>query len=149
MQKPKHMVLKWSLLAGAVLVTFILWQCGSGLYEAAKSSDAAVGRFHALLNQQAYDQIWNEADSDFRDPAKKDDTFKFFAAVHHKLGNARTAQRGGFNVNATTGGTFVRIEYTTTFDNGTAQETYTFKKSLTGELMLVGYNIQSKAFVTN
>ena len=146
--KPKRPLRKWSLLATAALFAFLLWQCGSGLYEAAKSSDVAVGHFHDLLNHQQYEQIWNEADPGFRNPEKKDETLAFFAGVHRKLGNAKAASRGGMNVNATTNGTFVLIGYVTTFDDGTAEESFTFKKTIAGELKLFGYDVRSNVFLT-
>lgn len=146
--KPKRSLLKWSLLATAVLFAFLLWQCGSGLYQAAKTADVAVNHFHDLLNHESYEQILNEADAGFRDSGKRDELLAFFAGVHRKLGIARVAKRGGMNVNATTSGTFVTIGYTTTFEDGTAEETFVFKKTISGELKLFGYNVQSNIFIT-
>lgn len=146
-QKPKRVLLKWSLLVTGALFAFLLWQCGSGLYTGAKTSDVAVDHFHQLLNSEAYDKIYAEADAGFSDPEKKAELLKFLSAVHRKLGRAEASKRGNLNVNATTNGTFVFVNYQTSFDKGEAFESFTFKKSITGDLKLYGYNIQSNAFV--
>ncbi len=72
---------------------------------------------------------------------------KFFAAIHNKLGNAGDASRSTININATTNGTFLRVSYSTKYDKGTAEETFTWRKGVTGDLTLVGYHIQSNALI--
>jgi len=47
-------------------------------------------------------------------------------------------------VNATTGGTFIVSQYNTTFDHGSAVETFRWIRA-SGALKLSGYNIQSNA----
>ena len=145
--KPRRTLLMWILSVVGVLVAFLMWQCGTALYEGAKKSDVAVSHFHELLNNENYEQICTEADPAFQASDKKEELIKFLSAVHRKLGRAGEAKRGTVNVNANTNGTFVSVDYQTQFDKGPAQENFTFKKTITGELKLLGYHIQSSALV--
>lgn len=72
---------------------------------------------------------------------------QFLSAVHRKLGAASEANFVNINVNATTGGTFVTCTYQSAFAQGRAVETFVWKKSLSGDLKLYSYNIQSKELV--
>jgi uncharacterized protein DUF3887 len=143
----KRVLLKWSLLATGLLLAYGLWQCGSGLVKGGQASDAAVAEFHHNLNAGSFEEIYSRSDQVFQESGKKEELFKFFTAIHKKLGNAGNASRGGINVNANTSGTFITVTYTTTYDKGAATETFTWRKGVAGDLKLVGYNIQSDALI--
>lgn len=139
---------KWMLIGTGILCTFLLWECGSGLYQGRRLSDDSVRRFHDELNQAQYGQILDDAATGFRQADGDGQTVAFLTGVHTKLGNALSANLQNVMVNATLDGTRITTRYTTEFQRGTAQETFVWIKDHTG-LRLLGYNIQSNAFVTN
>lgn len=124
-----------------------LWQCGTGFVEGGRKSDTFVAEFHRNMNAGKFDDIYNQSDAAFRQSSTKEDLLKFLAAVHNKLGTAGSTSRAGINVNTNTNGTFVTVTYTTQYDKGTAAETFTWRKGVTGDLKLVGYDIRSNALI--
>ena len=146
-EKSKHLVLKFILLGVAILVTFLMWQCGTALYQGATKSDAIVSHFHELLNNGKYEQICGEADPYFQAAENKQALLKVLLLIHERLGRAGATTRGVVNVNANTNGTFLSVDYQTQFEKGTAKEEFTFRKSVTGDLKLLGYHVQSSALL--
>jgi len=142
----KRVLWKWSLALLGILLLFLMWQCGSALYQGRGLSNAAVRHFHSELNGAQYEEIWKEADEGFASSEKHDELVRFLEAVHRKLGNAGAESMTNLNVNATTGGTFITANYTTTFDQDQASETFIFRKAGT-TLKLYRYNVQSNAFL--
>jgi hypothetical protein len=138
----------WILVGTGLFMAFLLWECGSGLYQGHKLADSSVQRFHQELNDEQYDRICDEAESSFRASKSRDQLVKFFTAIHSKLGNEISDSMTGIRVNATTTCTYVVTSYTTKYGNGSAEETFTWIKS-GGKLKLVGYNVQSDALVVN
>jgi hypothetical protein len=124
-----------------------MWQCGSGLHAGARLSDDAVRHFHSQLDSEAYGDILRESDEAFQNSGSGDETTKFLAGVHSKLGSSRGFTRAGINVNASTNGTFIRVSYQSTFDQGNAVETFVWRKAGDG-LKLVRYEVNSNAFLT-
>lgn len=144
----KRMLWRWSLSATAVVLLFLIWQCGTALYEGRGLANTATREFHQRLNDGQCEEICREADERFTSTSTQEDVVKFLEAVHTKLGNARASTLEGIHVNTTPGGTLLVTSYKTMFDRGPAIETFTWKKS-SGALRLYGYNIQSKALVLN
>ena len=142
----KHILWKWSIAITVVVLGFSIWQCGSALVAGRGLSNVAVQQFHAQLNEQQYEQIFTEADDGFQRSANKEETIKFLQAVHRKLGNAEQASLTNLTVQATAGGTYVIAAYTTKFERGAGTEKFTWTKK-DGQLVLHGYNIQSRALV--
>src|SRR5690348_3596582 len=59
---PKKRVLwKWSLAVTLVLMTILLWRCGTGLMQGRELSANGVLQFHALLNSGQNEQIYDRA----------------------------------------------------------------------------------------
>lgn len=145
---PKRVLWKWSLGATVVILAFLIWQCGSTLYAGRGLANTAAREFHERLNGAQYDEICLHADEGFTGTGNRDATARFLEAVHTKLGNAGASNLVNIRVNSTTGGNFIVTEYKTTFDRGSAVETFTWKKS-NDALKLYGYNIQSNALVLN
>ena len=148
--KPKRnrILLKWSLIVIALVLGYFTWQCGSGMNAAARLSDDAVRRFHSQLDTGAYESIVRDSDTAFQKADSPEELLKFLAGVHSKLGTSRSFIRGGIFVNASTNGTFIKVDYTTEFQKGSAVEVFTWRKATDG-LKLVGYHIESKTFFTN
>lgn len=141
------MLWKWSAAATALILVFLMWQCGSALVQGRKLADAAVRHFHEQLNAGDYEGICREADQGFGNQGH-DEAIRFLEAVHRKLGLAGTETRLNIRVETNPGGTFLTTQYSTMFAAGTATEMFTWVKS-GGTLKLNGYHIQSKALVLN
>jgi hypothetical protein len=145
--KPKRVLLKWSLLATVLVLGYFMWQCGSGMSAGARLSDDAVRHFHSQLDSEAYGDIVRDSDEAFQNFENRDEIIKFLAGVHSKLGPSRGFTRTNIFVNASTNGTFIKVTYQSTFDQGNAVEAFTWKKAGAG-LKLVRYDVNSNAFVT-
>jgi hypothetical protein len=145
--KNNRVLLKWSLLATALVLGYFMWQCGSGMSAAAHLSDDAVRQFHSQLDSEAYDDIVSNSDEAFQNSVNHDELTKFLSGVHSKLGSSRGFTRTNVFVNATTNGTFIKVTYQSTFDQGNATEAFTWKR-VDGGLKLVRYDVNSNAFVT-
>jgi hypothetical protein len=135
---------KWSLLFVLVLMVWGMWQCGSALRTGAQLSEPAVQQFHRHLDAGQYEEICNEAAEGFCTSGAQGETVRFLKGAHEKLGSTGVAKRGGMNVNSGTNGTFLTVQYDTTFGIGRAVETFTWIKS-GNTLKLYRYNVQSNA----
>jgi hypothetical protein len=145
--KRKRVLLKWSLLATVLLLGYFMWQCESGMRAGARLSDDAVRQFHSQLDSEAYGDIVRDSDEAFQNSGNRDDIIKFLTGVHSKLGLSRGSNRANIFVNASTNGTFIKVTYQSTFDQGNAMEAFTWKKA-GGGLKLVRYDVNSNAFLT-
>jgi hypothetical protein len=143
---PKRILWKWSLAVVAVGLVFLMWQCGSALYSGSKLADQAEQRFHGQLNRGELEQICREGDEAFSQGEKHDELVHFLEQIHKKLGNAGAGNRINLRVNAEPGGTFVTSQFSTQFEQGQAEETFTWRKS-GNTLKLYRYNVQSDAFL--
>jgi hypothetical protein len=145
--KRKWISVKWTLVAIVLLFGYFAWQCGSGMKAGALLSDEAVRHFHSQLDSEAYGDIVRDSDEAFQNSENRDELVKFLAGVHSKLGPSRDFARTNIFVNANTNGTFIKVTYQSTFDQGNAVEAFTWKKAATG-LKLVRYDVNSKTFLT-
>ena len=146
-RKHKRVLLKWSLVAAALVLGFFMWQCGSGMKAGARLSDDAVRHFHSQLDSEAYGDIVDDSDEAFQNSENRDEIIKFLSGVHSKLGPSRGFTRTNIFVNASTNGTFIKVTYQSTFDQGNAVEAFTWKRA-DGGLKLVRYDVNSKTFLT-
>jgi Protein of unknown function (DUF4019) len=145
-QKSKRRIWRWVVLGNIFLFSFFAYRCTSGIMVTARNSDTAVAAFHTDLNSGAYKTIYDSSDERFQRSSKEQELLEFFNAVHTKLGNTGTSERRNIDVNATTNGTFANVTYATTFERGSAIETFTWIVS-DGKLKLVGYNINSRELI--
>jgi hypothetical protein len=137
---------KWSLLFLLALVSWGMWQCSSGFRMALQLADPAVQEFHQQLDAGQYEAICSQAAEGFCASGAAGETMLLLKGVHEKLGNTSAAKRGVMTVSAATGGTFVRIQYNTSFASGPALETFTWIKNASA-FKLYGYNVESKALL--
>jgi len=145
---PKRVLWKWSVVATALILVFLMWQCGSALVQGRKLADAAVRHFHQQLNAGDYEGIYRDADQAFGRGQDHEESIRFLEAVHRKLGLAGPETRLNIRVETNPGGTFLTTQYSTTFAAGKATEMFTWVKS-GGTLKLNGYHIQSNALILN
>jgi hypothetical protein len=94
----------------------------------ARLSDEAVRHFQSQLDSEAYSDIVRESDEAFQNSDNRDELVKFLAGVHSKLGPSRDFTRTNILVNANTNGTFIKVTYQSTFDQGNAVEAFTWRK---------------------
>ena len=125
---------------------FVVWQCGSALYEGPALSNRAVWRFHAHLNSGEFEAICNEADEVLAQGENREELLDVLQAVHRKLGDAGEEKFVNLHVDVTTNGTFILSQYATTFDQGKATETFTWRKS-GRTLKLYSYHVESRVFL--
>jgi len=109
-------------------------------------ADPAVQQFHRQLDTGQYEVICGQAAQGFCASGAAGDAMPVLKGVHEKLGNTVSAKRGAWNVGSTTSGTFVRIQYNTTFALGPGVETFTWIK-IANTFKLYGYNVQSNALL--
>jgi hypothetical protein len=140
----KRALWKWILAVAGLFLLFLAWQCGSAVQEGRRLANSAVGEFHEKLNRGQYEEIYREADDGFARMGKHDELVRFLEGVHARLGSAGVSNLDNMRVNATTGGTFVVAQYSTSFDQGSAVETFTWIRS-NGALKLSAYTVQSNA----
>ncbi|HWY69728.1 MAG TPA: hypothetical protein VNX88_13745 [Terriglobales bacterium] len=146
-ERRKGVVWKWSIATTAVVLAFLMWQCGTAIRAGRKLSNAAVQRFHKQLNGTEYGPIVDDADEGFRHSGTtREELMRFLQVVHTNLGNAGESNLRNITVQATPGNTFVITVYQTKFDRGEAIERFTWMKT-NGELFLYRYNIQSNALI--
>ncbi|WP_132384902.1 DUF4019 domain-containing protein [Novosphingobium sp. PhB165] len=117
---------------------------GCGMKESFADAGLEVAKFHRALDAGRSQEIWNNADPQFRSASQQAQFAKLIDAVHRKLGKVRTSKQVGWNANATTDGTFVTLTMQTAFEHGTGVEQFVYRKRDAGHMALVGYNIQSQ-----
>jgi hypothetical protein len=142
----KRILWKWSLALTALVLLYVMWQCGSALDLGSRSADQAVQRFHDHLNRGEFDEICREGDPAFSQGEKHDELVHLLEQVHRKLGNAEGARRVNLHASAGTSGTFVTAQFTTHFEQAPAAETFAWRTGW-NTLKLYGYNVQSNAFL--
>jgi hypothetical protein len=108
--------------------------------------EPAVQQFHQQLDNGQYETICSRAVKGFCSSGADGEVMRFLKGVHEKLGNTGTTKRGSLNVNTNQDGTFVTVQYDTSFATGPAVETFTWIKS-GNTLRLYRYDIRSNAFL--
>jgi hypothetical protein len=144
----KRVLWKWSVPLIALILVFLMWQCGSALMQGRKVADAAVRHFHQQLNVGDYESICREADQEFRTGQSHDDLIGFLEAIHRKLGLSGAETQLNIRVDTNTRGTFLTTQYNTAFAAGNATEMFTWAKT-GGTLKLRAYHIQSNALIVD
>ena len=129
-----------------MIVGFSLCSCTGTVADVA-SARKAVAHFHKQLDQEKYADMYAEAAPELRQATKQEDFLALMSAVHRKLGVVQDATQTQFNVNWTTSGTRVHLNYQTKFADGNATEAFTWK--IGGDRpSLIGYNVNSNALIT-
>ena len=137
-----------AVLALAILAT-ALTACGGFL--AKGDAEAAVTKFHQQLDAGSFDEMYEQADSLFKDASTRDQFLSMMRTVRFKLGAVVTTEQTEFysreqvgNINP---GSYVSMTYKTVFASGSAVEKFNYRVS-TGHVSLVGYNIDNVQLTT-
>src|ERR1700722_8948180 len=92
-----------------------------------KEAEAAVQQFHDLLDSGKSSAIYESAGDDLKRVSSEQQFVPLLDAVHRKLGQTRTATRGGWNVNYSTAGNFITLNYQTVYAEGQASEQFVYR----------------------
>jgi Protein of unknown function (DUF4019) len=111
------------------------------------AGEKAVENFHAQLNAEKFDEIYEQSSKEFKDSGSKEEIIKFLQAVRRKLGTVNKTSSQGWHVNTTPTGTVITMSYETEYSNDTATESFTFYMN-GEEAQLVNYKIDSKKLIT-
>lgn len=130
----------------ALPIAVMLAACG--VQEAMEGAGAEIDTFHARLNNENYDGIYDKTSSEFRSVTSQEEFEKLLSAIHGKLGRVESSKQNGWQANNFNGVSTIVIGMETTFEKGDAQETFTYLRE-GKELMLQGYNINSAALFYN
>jgi hypothetical protein len=129
-----------------IALAFLVLSACSGGQDVA-IADAGIAQFHAQFNAGKMAQIQEGASPEWRAAMPTPEALKFLLAVRQKLGPFQSGKQTGWNVNYSTNGTFIVVQYESKFEKGKAVETFTFRRS-DDEAQLAGYNINSNVLVT-
>ena len=121
--------------------------CGCSMSADTALAEQGVPRFHEQLDAGRFDEIWDQAADELKKASPQPEFVEFLSAVHRKLGNTKSADKTGWNVNYQTSGSFVTLGYKTVFAEGDAQEQFVFRLQ-DNKALLVGYHINSMALIT-
>jgi hypothetical protein len=122
---------------------------GCGTSRDISLAKTAVDQFHQRFNAEQDDQIYDSADSALQKAVDRDTLHKMLVHLRRKLGTCSQSATTGFVTNFTTGGTFVSLHNKTTFTNGAGEEDFRWRIEGSGKAVLVSYNIQSPALLTD
>ncbi len=129
-----------------VIILLISLACSS-FTQGKAAGEKAVEIFHAQMNEEKFDEIYNQASKEFQTSDNKEAIIKFLQTVHKKLGVIGKSTSQGWHVNTTPAGTVVNLTYQTEFAQDTATESFIF--FMNGEeAKLTGYNVNSKKLIS-
>ena len=117
------------------------------MFKGKAASEKAVAAVHQLFNDGKMMEIRAAADSKFKNSTSEKEWVEMMNAVQRKLGKVTGTSNAGFNIRNFNLTTTVVLQQSTTFEQGTATETFTFEMS-GDKAVLVGYNITSKDLIT-
>jgi hypothetical protein len=120
---------------------------GCGAMKGKEAADKAVKLFHEQLDKGDFNNIYAATHADFKAAATEKDFVAMLEAVHRKLGPIQRSDAAGWNINSHNFKTTVVLTYKTTFAEGEAVETFTYR--IEGDkAVLLGYNISSQVLIT-
>ncbi|HYL94140.1 MAG TPA: hypothetical protein VEW69_13395 [Alphaproteobacteria bacterium] len=122
----------------------------AGCSATAKIEDArkASETFHQNMSSGNYDVIYDSATKEFKAAGTRDQLVGFLKRVNRKMGTCTETTPGGWNINATTSGTFVTLGYTRNCANGKLEEQFIWKME-NGKPMLQRYNANNPTLLTD
>lgn len=136
-------LLLYSALLASVVALSGCFSAISAMKDAQDQSPKLATAFHQQMAKGDLAGIYNNADQSYRDSDTREKSDALFSAISRKLGAPLDCKPEGFNINATTSGTFLRSVCKTSFSkNATGTETFVWKKS-GNQYKLSGYHIAS------
>ena len=111
-------------------------------------AEHAVDAFHNMLDAGQFEALYVGSAEDLQKVTTQQNFVALLGAIHKKLGNVKATTRQTWNVNYHTSGTFVTLNYSTTYVSGDAAEQFVYRMQ-DGKALLVGYHVNSNALVVN
>src|SRR5947207_1089855 len=99
---------KLNLVILSIVFLVVGLSCSS-LTKGKQLAEQAVEKFHAQYNAGQYNDIYNDADDEFKKSVTLDQWTELMEAVHRKLGTVSKSTDTGWNVNTTPSGTFATV----------------------------------------
>lgn len=132
-------------VVNVLLIVSLLLIAGLGcktMTEGKPAAEKAVTRFHQMLAEEKYTEIYRESSQMMKDATSEEDMIKIFKVVNSKLGKVtstttQTWKVGNFNLTST-----VQLLQSTQFEKGKGTETFLFEIEGT-EAKLAGYHVNS------
>jgi len=116
------------------------------MFKGKKAAEQSAADFHKLYNDGKLPEIYSASHSKFKSAATEKEFLEFISAVRRKLGKVTATANSGVNIRTFNLTTTVVLNQSTTFEQGTGREVFTFQ--MEGDrAILVGYNINSKDLV--
>jgi hypothetical protein len=122
-------------------IALITSGCG-GMANGKKAAEQGVADFHKLYNDGKLAEIYTGGHVKLKAAATEKQFLEFVSAVHRKLGKVTQTSTAGFNIRTFNLITTVVLTQSTTFEQGTGTEGFTFQM-VDGKAILLGYNINS------
>ncbi|QZH74461.1 MAG: hypothetical protein JY451_12375 [Erythrobacter sp.] len=123
----------------AVIAALLLAACNP--FAVMDSADEEIAAFHSSFNGNQWEAIYNQADAGLREATTREGFDGEMVRMRETFGAFMSGEQTGFNINTENGVTTTEITYDSTFENGTATETFIFVGE--GEDMaLLGWTIE-------
>jgi pyruvate/2-oxoglutarate dehydrogenase complex dihydrolipoamide dehydrogenase (E3) component len=117
-----------------------------GMLKGKQAAEQGVADFHKLYNEGKVAEIYAAGDARFKGATTEQEFLQFEAAVQRKLGKVKQTSTTRFNIRTVNGTATVVLTQTTTFEQGSGTEVFTFQMD-GDKAVLVGYNISSKELI--
>ena len=132
-------------LGMTVVVLSLLGGCSA---KARQAAEAATRDFRAQYARGAFAGVYKGAAPDLHSAVTEGDFVKLLEGVNRKLGAWQSSKSPGWRVFTGTGGQTVTLRYESEFEKGAATEEFLWRIQ-GGGASLVGYHVNSPAFLTN
>jgi hypothetical protein len=135
------------MLSVPLALSIVLFASGcGGVFKGKQAAEQSVADFHKLYNDGKLAEIYSAGHSKLRSAATEKQFLEFVGAVQRKLGKVTQTSNVGFNLRTFNLTTTVVLNQSTTFEQGTGTETFTFEME-SDKAVLVGYNINSRDLI--
>lgn len=132
-------------LTNTILTVALLFIASLGcktMTEGKPAAEKAVTRFHQMLADEKYAEIYRESSQMMKDATSEEDMIKIFRIVNSKLGKVTSTQNqswrvGNFNLTST-----VQLVQATQFEKGKGTEDFVFEIE-GADAKLAGYHVNS------
>lgn len=136
-----------------IIIVAVLALAGFGIYKlfnsvgkAGEAGDAAVAVFHDHYNAKRVNDIHSAAAPGFRTAVPAGDFSALVEMLHDKLGERKSGERSGINLNTNNGDTTLTLSYDSKFAKASGTEEFVFDYN--GDVpLLLGYNVKSPALI--
>ncbi len=130
-----------------MLVVLLSLACGCSA-KSREAAEAGARDFRAQCARRAFADIYKAAAPDFHAATTEADFLKLMEGVNRKLGSWQSSKPRGWRVFTGLGGGMVTMGYESKFERGAATEEFRWRIR-EGRAILLGYQINSPAFVVN